>query len=103
MCLLQIWYTPRRMKGNISKSVLRYTALFEPSEEGGYVVTVPKLAGLVTEGDTFEEAVAMTKDAIKGYVEVLQEQGESIPEPDVASFTAPVDVSFSTPYYPAIP
>jgi len=88
------------MKGKISKSILRYTALFDPAEEGGYVVTVPKLAGLVTEGDTFEEAVVMTKDAIKGYLEVLQEHGESIPEPDIASFTAPIDVSFHATYYP---
>ena len=34
----------------------RYTVLFEPAEEGGYVVTCPALPGLVTEGDTYEEA-----------------------------------------------
>lgn len=84
------------MKHKITQSVLRYTALFEPAEEGGYVVTVPKLPGLVTEGDTFEEAIAMAQDAIKGYVEILQEEGSPIPEPDTTSFTAPVDVSFSS-------
>lgn len=88
------------MKGKTSQSLLRYTALFEPAEEGGYVVTVPKLAGLVTEGDTFEEAVVMAKDAIKGYLEVLQEHGESIPESDDASFTAPIDVAFYSSHYP---
>lgn len=82
------------MKKKISKSVLRYTAIFEPADEGGYVITVPKLPGLTTEGDTFEEAVTMAKDAIKGYLLMLQENGESIPEPDTSSFTAPVDVSF---------
>lgn len=30
----------------------RYTVLFEPAEEGGFVVTCPALPGLVTEGDT---------------------------------------------------
>lgn len=98
-----MWYTSGCMKGKISQSILRYTALFEPAEEGGYVVTVPKLAGLVTEGDTFEEAVAMVQDAIRGYLEVLQEHGELIPEPDIASFTAPIDVSFPTPYYSIAP
>ena len=34
----------------------RYTVVYEPAEEGGYVVTVPTLPGLVTEGDTLEEA-----------------------------------------------
>ena len=42
----------------------RYTVLFEPAEEGGFVVTCPALPGLVTEGDTLEEARAMAQDAI---------------------------------------
>ena len=37
-----------------------YTVVFEPDEEaGGYTVTYPALPGLVTEGDTLEEARAM--------------------------------------------
>lgn len=57
----------------------QYTAVFEPAEEGGYVVTVPALPGLVTEGDTLEEARAMVKDAIRGYLESLMKHGEKIP------------------------
>lgn len=60
--------------------VAKYTAVFEPAEEGGYVVTVPALPGCVTEGDTFEEAVYMVKDAIEGYLYVLKKHGENIPE-----------------------
>jgi len=56
-----------------------YTAVFEPAEEGGYVVTVPALPGVVTEGDTLDEARAMVADAIKGYLEVLREDGQPIP------------------------
>ena len=64
----------------------RYTAVFEPAEEGGYVVTVPALPGLVTEGDTLEEARAMVKDAIRGYLESLLKLGEEIPvEPSPAT------------------
>lgn len=59
--------------------VLKYTAVFEPAEEGGYVVTVPALPGCITEGDTFEEAVAMVKDAIEGYLSVLKEEGQKVP------------------------
>jgi predicted RNase H-like HicB family nuclease len=36
-----------------------YTVSFEPAEEGGFVVTCPALPGLVTEGDTFEDARAI--------------------------------------------
>jgi len=58
----------------------QYTVLFEPAEEGGYIVTCPALPGLVTEGDTLEEAREMARDAIRGYLESLQKGGEPIPE-----------------------
>jgi len=57
----------------------RYTAVFEPAEEGGYVVTVPALGGLTTQGETLEEARAMVKDAVLGYLEALEKAGEEIP------------------------
>ncbi len=57
-----------------------YTVLFEPAEEGGYVATCPALPGLVTEGDTLEEARAMAKDAIHGYLESLKKDGQPIPK-----------------------
>ncbi len=57
-----------------------YTVIFQPAEEGGYIVTVPALPGLITEGDTFEEAKAMAIDAIKGYLEALVKDGKPVPE-----------------------
>ncbi|MBI1853135.1 MAG: type II toxin-antitoxin system HicB family antitoxin [Planctomycetes bacterium] len=57
----------------------QFTVFFEPAEEGGYVVTCPALPGLVTEGDTLDEAREMAKDAILGYIESLQKDGEPIP------------------------
>lgn len=80
------------MSKKISENILKYTAVFEPCEEGGFTVTVPKLPGLVTEGDTYEEALEMVKDAISGYLKVLNEQGEEIPEPDNETFTTNVGV-----------
>ena len=62
------------MAKKIIEKVLRYNAIFEPAEEGGYTVTVPKLPGLVTEGDTFEEAEANIKEAIELYLEVAGDQ-----------------------------
>ena len=55
------------------------TAVFDPDGKGGYTVTVPALPGLVTEGDTFEEAKAMVEEAIVGYLESLRKHGEAIP------------------------
>jgi hypothetical protein len=51
----------------VHRGTYRYTAIFEPAEEGGYVVTIPALNGLTTEGDTLEEARAMAADAIRCY------------------------------------
>jgi antitoxin HicB len=56
-----------------------YTVLFEPAEEGGFVATCPALPGLVTEGDTLEEARAMVQDAIRGYLESLRKDHLPIP------------------------
>jgi antitoxin HicB len=56
-----------------------YTVLFEPAEEGGYVVTCPALPGLVTEGDTLEEARRSALDAIRGYLESVRKDGLPIP------------------------
>ena len=59
--------------------ILNYTVLMTPDETGGYVVTCPALPGLVTEGDTLEEAREMAADAIHCYIESLRKDGEPIP------------------------
>jgi predicted RNase H-like HicB family nuclease len=49
------------------------------AEQGGYDVHVPALPGCVTQGDTYEEAVVMTQEAIEGFVEALALAGEPVP------------------------
>ena len=66
-----------------------YTVLFEPAAEGGYVVTCPALPGLVTEGDTLEEARVMVQDAIRGYIKSLRDDNQPIPK-DVPLVLEPV-------------
>jgi len=56
-----------------------YTAVFDPVPEGGYVVTFPALQGLVTVGETLEEARAMAEDALRCYLEGHLEDGLPIP------------------------
>ena len=56
-----------------------YAVLLEPAEEGGFVVTCPALPGLVTEGDTLEEARMMAREAIRGYLESLRKDRRPIP------------------------
>lgn len=67
--------------GNIMArmKIMNYTIVITPDETGGYVVTCPALPGLVTEGDTIDEAREMARDAITGYLESLRLDGEPIP------------------------
>jgi antitoxin HicB len=58
---------------------LRYTVVLESAEEGGYTVTVPALPAVVTEGETFEEAIEMAKEAISCYLEALAKEGRPLP------------------------
>lgn len=76
-----------------------YTILYEPAEEGGYVVTCPALPGLVTEGETLEEAREMAKDAIRAYLESLRKDGLPLP-PDKEIKLEPVkeEVKVPPPY-----
>ena len=52
---------------------------FEVAEEGGYVVSVPELPVCLTEGDTFEEAIAMIEDAMHGWLESAAKHGDPVP------------------------
>ncbi len=57
-----------------------YKVIFEPAEEGGYTVYVPSLPGCISEGDTYDSALANIKSAITLYLETLIEGGKPIPE-----------------------
>ena len=58
---------------------LRFTIRIERNEAGNYTVTVPSLPGCITEGDTWEEAIANAREAIAGYIEALKALGKTIP------------------------
>jgi predicted RNase H-like HicB family nuclease len=71
----------------------RYSVLLttEP-EEGGYSVTVPTLPGLVTQGETLDEALANAREAIAFHLECLESEGQEIPTEDRPPILAAVDV-----------
>lgn len=84
------------MQQEIQKNILQYTAIFEPASEGGFTVTVPALPGCITEGDTFEEALRMAKDAIEAYIFSLDKHSEPIPiEENKAFIVGNINVSFT--------
>ena len=48
--------------------------------EGAYAVMVTSLPGCITWGETVEHALEMAKEAKEGYIAVLEEEGETIPD-----------------------
>jgi antitoxin HicB len=73
--------------------ILNFTVVMTPDVDGGYVVTCPALPGLVTEGDTLEEARSMATDAIQGYLESLRKHGEPIPTDESITEQLAVEVA----------
>ncbi len=59
----------------------QFTVVLTPdSAQGGYTVTVPALPGCISEGDTYEQALAMARDAIRLYIQSLIAHGEPVPD-----------------------
>jgi predicted RNase H-like HicB family nuclease len=56
-----------------------FTIVLEPAEEGGFVVTVPALPEVGTQGDTYDEAMSNAREAIELVIEDRLSRGEPIP------------------------
>ena len=52
---------------------MKLRVVLEPSEAGGYTVTVPVLPGCISEGDSRDEALANIEDAIQLYLEPVED------------------------------
>jgi len=48
---------------------MRFKVVLEPSDEGGFTVYVPSLPGCISEGETVEEALRNSEEAIELYLE----------------------------------
>lgn len=57
-----------------------YTIIACQDEDGGYWTDVPALPGTGSQGDTLDEAIENTKEAITLMLEYLRDKGEPIPE-----------------------
>lgn len=75
---------PRRSAEAVPKAMKTYTYTIlvhkaEP-DETGYWVEVPALPGCFTQGQTIEECIERSQEAIQGYLEAMVKVGEPIPE-----------------------
>lgn len=74
----------------------RFDVLIEREPDDGVWVTyVPALDWLSTFGDTREEALDQTKEAILGYLEALAKEGLSLA--DVAPARETIEIEVSVP------
>ncbi len=65
-----------KKKMNVKTKFGIYECLFETNApEKGYTATVPKLKGVVTCGDTLNEAKIMAKEAIELHCDCLLQRG----------------------------
>ena len=54
-------------------STLRFTAILQPAEEGGFIVKCLELP-VASQGETREETLANIRETIEGYLQVKAER-----------------------------
>ncbi len=57
-----------------------YTVIYEADPDGGYVASVPALAGCYSQGETLEEAERNIAEAIELYLETLRDEQRDAPD-----------------------
>lgn len=65
---------------------MQYPAMFTPDEDGGFVVTFRDFPEAITQGDDFEEATMMARDALLTAMEFYFDDKRTVP-----TASAPVD------------
>lgn len=57
---------------------MKLQVLLEPSEAGGYTVSVPSLPGCISEGESIEDALSNIREAIALYLEPTEDSLSAI-------------------------
>ena len=53
---------------------MEYTVLIHPAEEGGFWSEVPELPGCYSQGETIDEALSNSREAIEAHLTALKEK-----------------------------
>lgn len=72
---------------------MKYPIVLHTDNGFSYGVTVPDVPGCFSAGDTFDEALEMSEEAIFSHLELLLEDGEDIPT------ASPISVHKDNPDY----
>lgn len=58
-----------------------YIALIHKDSDSDFGVSFPDFPGCITAGSSLQEALALAAEALAGHIELMLEDGETIPEP----------------------
>lgn len=72
---------------------MEYTVIIHKAEEGGYWAEVPALPGCYSQGETIEETLTNTKEAIESHLIVLKEEKQKIPKESILTISR-IEVPF---------
>lgn len=61
---------------------MKMTAVFQPAAEGGYVAWLEEMPGVMTQGETMDEARDNLRDAFQLSVEYLRERSRTTASED---------------------
>jgi len=59
---------------------MKLHVMIEKDEAGYYVAEVPALPGCLSQGKTYEEAISNIKEAVEGWIEVMESKKTLHPE-----------------------
>lgn len=62
---------------------MKVRVILEPSKDGGYTALVPALPGCISEGDTREEALRNIEEAIRLYLESVDDDSSLASDAEV--------------------
>jgi len=65
----------------LTPKTMFYIALIHKDEDSAYGVSFPDFPGCIAAGDTFDEAMAMAKEALGFHAEGMLEDGEKLSKP----------------------
>jgi antitoxin HicB len=64
---------------------MKYPAMFEPAEEGGFVVVFRDIPEAITQGDDRIEAISAAQDALITAIEFYFEDKRAVPYPSAVA------------------
>lgn len=62
---------------------MQLRVILEPSDEGGFTALVPALPGCISEGDSREEALRNIEEAIRVYLEPVDDDWQASPDVEI--------------------